>query len=326
MKQTIIVPMEASGTRIDKFIGGLNVVSTRSRALQLIKNSLVKINGNDVKPSNILKGGEIVEIFIPEVSTSELIPMQLDLEILFEDEHLLVLNKPPGLVVHPAAGHEQDTLVNALLGNGIQFSMKFGDQRPGIVHRLDKDTSGVMVIAKSDRILEGLAQQFKNRTIQRHYLSIVLGLVKNDSGEIKSFLARHPTDRKKFASIRGKDNKVIQDLNFNPGYGKWAHTDYNCLAKNNQFCLTYIRLKLHTGRTHQIRIHLSEMGYPILGDYTYGANKKKSLIKNYKIDRLALHAAELGFVHPATKKEMYFYKDWPLDYFAIVNEVFGENK
>lgn len=318
MKVQMTVPDSAKGTRLDKFLGTLPEIQSRSRAIQLIQEGLVLVNNSSAKASLSLKGGEAIIVDIPEVAPLELQPLDLKLEILFEDEHLIVLNKPAGLVVHPAAGHAQDTLVNALIAHADDFSMKFGEHRPGIVHRLDKDTSGIMVVAKSDSIQVALAKQFKDRTIHRYYFAIVSGILKQSSGTIKSFLARHPTDRKRFASVRDRTKKIIQEPSLNPGIGKWAHTDYQVLARH-QTGLSYVKLKLQTGRTHQIRVHLSEIGYPILGDETYGGAKK-----DRPVPRFALHAAELGFVHPVTKEDLYFKKEWPEDYREMVMKYFGE--
>jgi 23S rRNA pseudouridine1911/1915/1917 synthase len=317
MKLEITVPSEALGSRLDKFLGTISEIQSRSRAIQLLESGAVKLGGKIPKPSLILKGGEILHIDLPEAVPTQLQPMSLDLEILFEDQYLIVLNKPPGIVVHPAAGHAQDTLVNALIAHAPDFAMKFGEHRPGIVHRLDKDTSGIMVVAKNDFVQEALARQFKERTILRFYRAIVCGDLKAKSGTIKSFLARHPTDRKRFASVRDSSKKIIRELSENPGIGKWAHTDYEVIGRHPSG-FSYLRLKLHTGRTHQIRIHLSEMGFPILGDETYGG-----LSKTKKVPRLALHAAELGFEHPMTKEAMTFSRDWPKDYASLVQDLFG---
>jgi 23S rRNA pseudouridine1911/1915/1917 synthase len=175
-----------------------------------------------------------------------------------------------------------------------------------------------MVVAKTDSVQDALSKQFKDRTIQRHYLAIVNGAIKQAAGTIKSFLARHPTDRKRFASVRDRNKRIIHEANLNPGIGKWAQTDYKVLGVHPSG-MSYLKLKLYTGRTHQIRVHLSELGFPILGDETYGGAKK-----NRPVPRFALHAAELGFVHPATSAELYFKKDWPDDYSKFVKDHFGE--
>lgn len=315
------VPYTCKGIRVDKFLGTLNEVHSRSRAIQLIQSKLVWVDEHVPKPSQVLKGGESIVIEIPEPPPIELQALDLELDIIFEDSYLIVLNKPPGLVVHPAAGHEQDTLVNALIAHSHDFAMKFGENRPGIVHRLDKDTSGVMVVAKTDLVQEALAQQFKERTIDRYYFAVTNGIVKQKTGVIQSYLARHPSDRKKFSSIRDHQKKIIRDKNLNPGLGKWSHTEYQVLSYyGSEF--SYLKLKLQTGRTHQIRVHLSELNHSILGDEIYSTMKKSSTLS--EIPRLALHAAELGFTHPITKERMCFKKDWPADFNLIIQKLFGE--
>lgn len=311
------IPEDAKGLRLDKYLGTLEEIYSRSRALQLIQDGHVLVNGVVAKPSLSLKGGEALSVEIPPAVATELQAMPMDLEILYEDNYLIVLNKPPGLVVHPAAGHAQDTLVNALVAHSDDFSMKFGEQRPGIVHRLDKDTSGVMVVAKNDLVQESLMNQFRERSIRRHYLAVVCGDLKQSSGSIKSYLARHPTDRKRFASVRDQQKKIIRELESAPSLGKWAHTDFRVLAHFGME-LTYVKLKLHTGRTHQIRVHLSELGFPILGDEVYAGNRKMR-----EVPRLALHAAELGFLHPITKEFMNFKKTWPEDYQETIAKWFS---
>lgn len=322
------ISLNEEGLRLDKFLGSIEEIQSRSRGLQLIESELISVNKKKaLKPSYVLKIGDEVEISIPIVSViqDELLAIDLNLEFVYEDEYLLVVNKPAGLVVHPAVGHEQDTLVNGLIYQVKDLSMKFGENRPGIVHRLDKDTSGLMVVAKKDSVHEALTQQFKNRTIHRFYLAVVVGHMNKVKGTIQSFLARHPNDRKRYASVLGTDHKIIHDKDKNVDFGKWAVTDYEVL-KINKNSFSYVKLKLHTGRTHQIRVHLSELGYPIIGDEVYGQRRFSSL-KNIqkeisqKWPRLALHAAELGFEHPITKERLYFKKPWPEDLSAQIKSL-----
>lgn len=307
---------EMLGLRLDKALALRPEILTRSRASHLIEEGLVTINGRAAKASSVLKQGDQIEVQLPEPESTDLTGYDFPLDILFEDEHLIVINKPSGLVVHPAAGHAQDTLVNALIHHAKDLSMKFGEQRPGIVHRLDKETSGVLVIAKNDQAHEKLTQQFKERSIHRIYFAVCIGTLKPGQGAIQSYLARHPGDRKKYASVLGKDRKIQTAKNPEPTVGKWAVTHYETLA--SQSGLSYCRLKLETGRTHQIRIHLSEKGAPIAGDSLYGADKKikglppKSVQEDLKkLSRFLLHAAELGFVHPVTGENMFFAQAWP---------------
>lgn len=307
-----------AGLRLDKALALVPEVGTRSRASHLLEAQSVFLNGKIAKASAAVKENDLIEISLPEASPSSLQPYDLKLDVLFEDKDLIVINKPSGLVVHPAAGHAQDTLVNALLAHTDDLSMKFGEERPGIVHRLDKETSGIIVVAKNDQTHEALTAQFKERSTHRVYYAVCLGTAKNLSGTIKSFLARHPVDRKRYASVLNEDRKPLQDQDDPPLTGKWAVTHYEVLSRKSG--LSYLKLKLETGRTHQIRVHLSENGLPIAGDELYGANKK---IKNIEakgtqedvrhLSRFLLHAAELAFTHPRTQERMSFKQDWPED-------------
>lgn len=303
-KITVKVSDLHESTRLDKYLALLPEIQTRSRALHLIEEGLVTVNGKPSKPALAIKGGEAIEIVIPETSDEVIKPLDLKLEILFEDEDLIVLNKPAGLVVHPAAGHFDDTLVNALVHHTSDLSMKFGENRPGIVHRLDKDTSGLLVIAKNDFSHQNLANQFKSRTTHRIYYALVEGQPRAPKGRIESYLSRHPTDRKKFSSVRDEKKVYLKSIPNYEGPGKWAVTDYE-VVKTNKVC-SYVRLKLHTGRTHQIRVHMSEMGCPLAGDEIYGRRKP-----GVKVSGLALLAAELGFEHPRDGRPLLFKVNWP---------------
>lgn len=315
----ITASQELEGLRLDKALGQLSEIGSRSRAEYLIDSSLVTINGKIAKSSYKLRINDIISIELPPEKPTTLAPFELHLDILHEDQDIIVINKPAGLVVHPAAGHGDDTLVNALIHHAKDLSMKFGENRPGIVHRLDRDTSGVLVIAKNDFAHEHLAQQFKNRTSHRLYYAACIGVPLMPNGKIESFLARHPTDRKRYASLRDRQKKIVRDSKYQTDIGKWSVTNYKFLKRTDSG-LSYLQLKLETGRTHQIRIHLSEMGCPIIADSTYGAGKKIGSIKNKihqeligQFPRFALHAAELGFEHPTTKAWMHFVVDWPED-------------
>lgn len=314
---------EMLGQRLDKALALRAEIETRSRASHLIEEGFVHVNGRVAKPSLILRAGDQIEIQLPEAEPTDLVAYDFPLDILFEDKHLMVINKPSGLVVHPAAGHTQDTLVNALIHHTKDLSMKFGEQRPGIVHRLDKETSGVLVIAKNDQAHEKLTQQFKERGIHRIYYAVCIGTPKPAQGGIQSYLARHPVDRKKYASVLSSDRKIQTTKSPEPSFGKWAVTHYECLKTNSG--LSYCKLKLETGRTHQIRVHLSEKGSPIAGDILYGADKKTKSIESKKtqsaikaLQRFLLHAAELGFIHPATGKELFFAQEWPEDILELL--------
>lgn len=325
MTLSFLCTEEMAGLRLDKALVLVPEISTRSRAAHLIENSLVLVNGKAAKPSHVLKLGDRIEISLPAPEPSELVPYDFPLDILFEDDDVIVINKPSGLVVHPAAGHAQDTLVNALLAHTRHLSMKFGEERPGIVHRLDKETSGILVVAKNDQAHEHLTKQFQARSIHRIYFCICIGTPRPESGIIQSYLARHPTDRKRYASLRTADHKIQTTQEPEPSLGKWAVTNYQVLQSRSG--LSHCRLKLETGRTHQIRVHLSEKGTPIAGDIVYGADKKIKSIESKKIqadlkslDRFLLHAAELRFVHPKTGQELSFSKPWPEEIQTLIQQ------
>lgn len=315
------------GQRLDKALSFVPEIGSRSRAENLISASRVRVNGQNPKASYKVSDKDQIEISFPPPTPSELKPFEMDLDILFEDSDLIVINKPPGLVVHPAAGHQDDTLVNALIAHTDDLAMKFGEERPGIVHRLDRETSGVLVVAKNDFTQENLAAQFKERSVHRIYHAICLGLPARQDGTIQSFIARHPANRKKFASVLDSERKVIRDKGLDPEIGKWAVTHYKVL-KNHPAGLSYLQLKLETGRTHQIRVHLSEMGCPILSDDLYSTDRRmKSVTGHNNQDllktstRCALHACELGFSHPKTKENLFFKVAWP-DHQEIRNHFF----
>lgn len=303
------------GLRIDKALGSLPAVGSRSRAEWLIAEGRVRIAGQPVKPSLRTRLGDEFAVMIPESGDQDLlVATEIPLDILHEDADIIVLNKPAGLVMHPAAGHADDTLVNALLAHTKDLSFKFGEKRPGIVHRLDRDTSGVLVVAKNDTAHEVLSRQFRERSIHRVYRALAIGTFRADQGSFTSYLARHPTHRKKFASVRGEFSEKNP-----PPLGKWARTNYRVLQKISPL-LHYLQLKLDTGRTHQIRVHLSENGTPIVGDELYGALKKISAIPDpatrewlKSFPRFALHAAELGFLHPTSGVPLLFKVGWPED-------------
>ena len=302
----VTVPPEQAGQRLDKFLATLDFIPSRTRAVELIDAGLVTSEGRRLKASFSLREGLHVNIELPEAPPSTLQPLDAPLDIMFEDEDLVVVNKPSGLVVHPAAGHAQDTLVNLLLHHVKTLAMGFGENRPGIVHRLDRDTSGILVVAKNDRAHHALARQFRLKTAHRIYWALVAGVPKLKAGTFHSHLARHPQDRKRFAS--------------NPkGVGKHAVTHFK-LRQTLPSNISWLECILETGRTHQIRVHLSEAGMPILGDPIYGPKKLK-VSSNLPITRLALHATELGFEHPSTGEKMYFRAGWPEDLQALVNKL-----
>ena len=306
-KITFQVTDELQGIRLDKAVATLADISSRSLAQNLINKQFVCIDGKIAKSSAVLKLNQIIEVIVPELIAVDIQPLVMSLDIVYEDDDLIVVNKPAHLVVHPAAGHEQDTLVNALMAHTSALSMK-NEQRPGIVHRIDKETSGLLVIAKNDSVHENLATQFKNKTTHRVYYALVDGNLKQSSGTIRSYLARHPTQRKRFASVR-INNHIIREFHEQEVTGKWAVTHFTKLATASG--MTLVKIKLETGRTHQIRVHFSELGHPLVGDTLYGYSALK--IKNLKLKRFFLNAAELGFEHPRLKKNFQFSVNWPIE-------------
>lgn len=298
-----MISAEHGGLRLDKWLATLEFIPSRSRAVDLIDRGLVRKNGRAIKASYRLQPGDRIEIEIPAPAPTELRPLDAPLDLLFEDEDLIVLNKPAGLVVHPAAGHAQDTLVNILLHHvGGKLAMGFGENRPGIVHRLDRDTSGVLVVAKNDHAHHFLAAQFRNKTAHRIYWALVHGVPKKSPQTVRSFLARHPTDRKRFASHPS-------------GNGKLAITHFKILKTVDK--MSWLECRLETGRTHQIRVHLSESGFPILGDALYG--RKDRYVS--ELNRVALHACELGFEHPRSHEKMLFRVGWPKELARLSDEI-----
>jgi len=284
--------------RIDVFLSR-ELSITRNRAQQLIKSGCVLINSRESKPSAITRWNDNIYVALPEIKEVGLIPQEISLDIIFQDDHLMVINKPPGLVVHPARGHQDSTVVNAVLFHCPQMKGINNELRPGIVHRLDKDTYGIMVIAKDEKSHNFLASQIKNRKILKEYLALVRGIPAPEEGTIIAPIGRHPVYRKKMTVIES---------------GREAVTCYKIEKKFNLYSL--LKLKLITGRTHQIRVHLSYKGYPIAGDPLYG--KQKGVLG---LKRQALHATKLGFIHPLTEKWMEFSAPLAEDIKKVLDEL-----
>jgi 23S rRNA pseudouridine1911/1915/1917 synthase len=289
---------EDATTRIDRFASEKTEI-TRSQIHKLIEEGLLLVNGSPVKPNYKVKEGDKVEITLPEKPPYELVPEDIPVDILFSDEHIVVVNKPAGLVVYPAAGHPGGTLMNALSFRLGTLTAPGAPLRPGVVHRLDKDTSGIMVVALSDEAYHGLVGQFSERVIKRSYVALLWGRMKGDSGEIKIKIGRSMTDRKKM-SVRTRK-------------GKEAETKWDVLERFKN--ATLIRAKLSTGRTHQIRVHFASSGHPVLGDGTYGKKTSVTLSgkKKLRFSRQMLHAKVLGFRHPVTDRKMRFTSPIPDD-------------
>lgn len=278
--------------RIDVFVSGLASVS-RSRAVELLESGKVKVNGTLATKKTKLKNGDTVSVEVPDPIVYDVTPENIPLDIVFEDNDILVVNKPKGMVVHPAAGNYSGTLVNALMYHcGDSLSGINGVMRPGIVHRIDKNTSGLLMVAKNDNAHVGLAGQIKEHSFKREYEAVVYGNIKEDSGTINLPIARHPVKRKQMAVVEG---------------GREAITHFEVVERFQGF--THLRLRLKTGRTHQIRVHLSFLGHPVAGDEVYGPKKVITSLKGQ-----CLHAKKLGFVHPVTHEYMEFDSRLP-DYF-----------
>ena len=283
---------ETSPKRMDTFVS-LGAEVSRNRACELLEEGLVLVNGTKATKKTKLKIGDRVEITLPDPVEYEALPQDIPLDIVYEDDSLLVVNKPKGMVVHPAAGNYTDTLVNALLFHcKDSLSGINGVMRPGIVHRIDKNTSGLLMVAKNDNSHNFLAEQIKEHSFKREYEAVVYGNVKNDSGTVNAPIARHPVKRKQMAVAVG---------------GREAVTHYEVLERFEGF--THLRLKLETGRTHQIRVHMAYMGHPVAGDDVYGPKKVITSLNGQ-----CLHAKVLGFIHPDTKEYMEFDSQLP-EYF-----------
>jgi 23S rRNA pseudouridine1911/1915/1917 synthase len=300
--ENFTVEKSLPGGRLDTFLRTKFPAVSRGAMQRLIEQGHIRVNGQATKPTHTPRAGDQVEIHWPDARPAEAQPEEMPLDILFEDKSLLVVNKPAGLVVHPAAGHEEHTLVNALLHHCAgQLSGIGGVARPGIVHRLDKETSGCLVVAKNDETHLALSKQFAERQVKKIYNAIVCGEPARDSGEIRAAIARHSTHRKRMA-VRDDDS------------GRAAHTSWRVLEKLN--AAAFVEAQIHTGRTHQIRVHFEFLGHPVVGDETYGAkqNKKLAELTGYTAPRVMLHSRELSFIHPRTEKEMSFESPLPKDF------------
>ena len=286
---------EDKGSRIDKYISDNIAELTRSAVQGLIEKGLVLAEGKAVSKNYKLRGGEEISVEIPEPEPMDAVPEDIPLDIVYEDDDLLVVNKPKGMVVHPAHGNYTGTLVNALLHHcGDSLSGINGVIRPGIVHRIDKNTSGLLIVAKNDASHLKLAEQIKVHSFTREYEAVACGYFKDTEGTVDAPIGRHKTDRKKMCVTTENSRNAVTHYSVIKQYGGYAH----------------VRLRLETGRTHQIRVHLSYIGHPVLGDDVYG--------KPYKgIEGQCLHARKIGFIHPTTGEYMEFVSDLP-DYFVSI--------
>ena len=296
----MILHCETAGVRLDVFLTQALEGMTRSAAQRLLEGNHVKKDGQPVKKNQKTEAGADYTVEIPEAQPIALQPEKIDLDIAYEDSDVVIINKPKGMVVHPAAGHWSGTLVNALLYHcGDSLSGINGQLRPGIVHRIDKDTSGLLLVAKNDFAHQKLAAQLADHTMHRTYVCLVCGNIRDDNGVIDAPIARHPQDRKKMA--------VCPD-------GKRAVTHFQVLARYLGY--TYVQCRLETGRTHQIRVHMAYIGHPLLGDVVYGDKKNP-----FRLRGQALHAKKIGFLHPATHKYYEFVKEPPSSFVSLLEKL-----
>jgi 23S rRNA pseudouridine1911/1915/1917 synthase len=321
------VAPEKAGMRLDRFLAGALSDLSRSRLEGLIEAGAVSTGPKSIRDANHrVKPGEIYAVCVPRPTPSRPDAQDIPLSVVHEDKDLIVIDKPAGLVVHPAAGNPDGTLVNALIAHcGPELAGIGGETRPGIVHRLDKDTSGLLVAAKNERAMKSLAKQFANHTIERAYHAIVWGAPRAGEGRIEGDIGRNPFDRKRMAVVRGG--------------GKAARTRYRVVETFGDPARPFaslIECRLETGRTHQIRVHLTHLGHPLVGDPSYGRARQAprprtdaeaiAFTAAGEFPRQALHAFVLGFQHPSTHKTMRFESPWPADFAALVKALRGLKK
>jgi 23S rRNA pseudouridine1911/1915/1917 synthase len=293
----LIVPKYAAQLRLDRFLATEVSTYSRSRIQQLIRDRFVTLNGARARQRDLVRVGDIVELTEPPLEKIETLPEPIPLDILFEDDDLIVINKPAGLVVHPGAGHRKHTLVNALLNHCSALSGIGGKERPGIVHRLDKETSGCLVVAKNDVAHREISKQFAARTLEKVYLALVAGKLRRPLGVIEERIGRHPVHRQRMSATTLR--------------GRAAKTEYRVVRSSDRASL--VECRLHSGRTHQIRVHLHHLGHPVLGDKVYAQRFAKDF------PRQMLHAWKLGFQHPRTAQWKKFEAPLPDDFATAIN-------
>ena len=288
-----------SGIRIDRYLSDSNEELSRSYIQKLLKEQKVTVQGTFVKANYKVQAGDVITVEVPDMTEPDILPEDIPLDILYEDEDVLVVNKPKGMVVHPSAGHTTGTLVNAIMAHCKEnLSGINGVLRPGIVHRIDKDTTGALLVCKNDNAHKDLALQLKEHSIKRRYRAIVAGVIKEAEGTIEGPIGRHPVERKNMAIIYKNGNEAV--------------THYRVLERFPN--ATYVECRLETGRTHQIRVHMTSIGHPLLGDEVYGSGRNP-----YHLQGQTLHAMILGFVHPSTGEYMEFTAPLP-EYFEKLLE------
>ena len=303
MEQIEIIAAE-SGTRIDAWLTAVLPELTRSAAQRLLADGMVTMQGKALKKNYKVSAGDAITVTIPEVAEVPLVPQNIPIDIVYEDEDVVVVNKPRGMVVHPAPGHPDGTLVNALMYHcGDSLSGVGGEKRPGIVHRIDKDTSGLLIVAKNDAAHLALSAQLSDRSLSRVYRAVVKGNLRDDAGTVDAPIGRHPNDRKKMAVTNVHSRNAV--------------THWSVLERYRGY--THVRCKLETGRTHQIRVHMAHIGHPLLGDEVYGHGK----LPEKGLTGQCLHAKELQFIHPRTGEAVHLDTELP-DYFKEVLDRLGQ--
>jgi 23S rRNA pseudouridine1911/1915/1917 synthase len=298
---TLLVTSEDAATRLDAFLAAGIPGLTRSAAARLLDEGRVTVNGQKGLKSRKLSGGETVTVTLPQPVETAVVPQNIPLDVVYEDEDVIVVNKPSGLVVHPAPGHPDGTLVNALLYHcGDSLSGIGGEKRPGIVHRIDRDTSGLIIAAKNDQAHLSLSAQLSDHTLARTYECIVVGCPRSDSGTVDAPIGRHPTDRKKMTVTEKNARRAVTHWEVVERFGGYAH----------------LRCRLETGRTHQIRVHMAYIGHPILGDTVYGAKKPVPGLTGQ-----CLHASGLRFIHPRTGEMVELHCPLPPEFTALLQKL-----
>ena len=290
MEKTIQIMAREGGDRIDALLARDGQIRSRNAAVRLIEAGLVTLEGRPVRKNHRTQAGQVFQVLIPPPEETEVLAQDIPLDVVYEDRDVIVVNKPRGLVVHPAPGHPDGTLVNALLAHcGDSLSGVGGEKRPGIVHRIDKDTSGLLIAAKNDEAHAALSAQLKDRSLSRVYDAVVHGSFRNDAGTVDAPIGRDPRNRQRMA---------VTEKNSRP-----AVTHWEVLERYNRY--TYIRCRLETGRTHQIRVHMAHTGHPLLGDTVYGGRRDKGL------ETQCLHARGLRFIHPRTGEPIELWTELP---------------
>jgi 23S rRNA pseudouridine1911/1915/1917 synthase len=312
---TLVIDEVDEGQRLDTFLGRQSADCSRSHFKRLIQDEKVKVNGHIVKPGYEVKTGDRITVWLPRFKSEvNLVPERIPLEILWEDDDIVVLNKQAGIVVHPGAGHETGTLVHGLLAHCRRLPVQGAPLRPGIVHRLDLDTSGVMVVAKSEVAYLRLIEQFKGRAVRKEYLALVFGRISERVGEVRTMIARHPVDRKRMAVVESRGRPAISLWE---RVAEWARE------------VSLLRVRIETGRTHQIRVHLSHINHPIVGDEAYGGGSRR--IRQLKskelqdllsrVGRQMLHASYLAFDHPTAGNLLQFNASPPDDFRVLLENL-----